>query len=47
MVGGPPDGDPGHLDRPPDAGGQVVGLLVDQPQDLAADGAAAQQCDLE
>ena len=30
-----------------DAGGEVVGLLVDQPQHRAADGAAAQQRDLE
>ena len=47
VVGGPADGDPGHLDRPADAGGQVVGLLGDQAQHLAADGAAAQQRDLQ
>ena len=41
------DGDPGHLDRTSDAGGQVVGLLGDEPQHLAADGAAAQQRDLQ
>ena len=39
----PPDGDAGHLELRAGPGGQFVGLLAQQPRDLRADDAAAQQ----
>ena len=38
-------GDAGQFQRRADAGGQVVGLLVQQPHDLRADDAAPEQGD--
>ena len=37
------DGDADQLERRADPGGEVVGLLVQQPDDLGADDAAAEQ----
>ena len=40
---GPPYRDAHHLERRADPSGQVGGLLVQQPDDLGADRAAAQE----
>jgi len=41
----PPDRHPGHLQRGPDPGGQVGGLLAEQPVHLRTHPAAAEQRD--
>ena len=43
VAAGPAHGDADELQRGADPGGQVVGLLVQQPDHLGADGAAAEQ----
>ena len=37
-------GDPGQLDRPPDPGREVAGLVEDEPHHLAAHHAAPEHC---
>ena len=41
--GGPAHGDADQLERAPDPGGEVDGVAGEQPRDLGADHAAAQQ----
>ena len=47
VAGDPAYGDAGQLERAADPGGQVVGVRREQPGDLAADGAAAEQRDAQ